>query len=460
MACGSAAVLPVSGGADEYAVDGVNALVVDTMDEEACYSRIAELLRAPERLEAMQPAALGTAARYSIHAAAVSELTLFAAHLAGHRATQPRREKPRLCLVPGLMADKGGPRTPTGSGHVRLLRPYRQPAVLRHWRVETCTAGALPPPDAAEVVILQRDAPAAELGDLADWIAALRRAGGRLVFELDDDVLDAAALRDRGYDGDVEALAGRARYLAGNADLVTVSTPALAERFRPLNANIRVVPNFVDGALWKLDRPRAHAEGPYARTADVIRIGYIGTPTHDRDLDIVAGAARRVEAEYGARVSLEVIGACQHRTPPFGARIGLPRNSEYPAFVDWLDKRVHWDIGIIPLADDSFNRSKSHLKFIECACLDMALVCSGVESYAGVARHGENALVVGNDTEAWYAAMKTLIEDPGLRRRLAARARQDVIDGYTVAGNATLYLETLEAVRGLPARDDAVSVAA
>ena len=49
MACGCAPVVPLHGGADEYAIDGVNALVVDTHSEDACFERIDALLRALHR---------------------------------------------------------------------------------------------------------------------------------------------------------------------------------------------------------------------------------------------------------------------------------------------------------------------------------------------------------------------------------------------------------------------------
>lgn len=448
MACGCAAVLPLSGGADEYAIDGVNALVVDTQDEEMCRERIAALLRAPAQLAKMQVAGLVTASRYSVHTAAISELALFtkqvARHRAHHRATQPSTEKPRICLVPAVIGNKGSARANAGSGYVRLILPYQQPVVARHWQVETCATGDVPSPDASDVVILQRDTPIdADLDQLSVWLDALRRAGGRLIYDLDDDLMDGAALRHRGKKGDVETLARRVQYVAENADVVTVSTPALAERLGAFNSNVRVVPNFVDGRLWKLDRPRTHDEGPFARTDDVVRIGYIGTPTHDHDLAVACDAVQRIEREHGRKVGVEIIGAFEKSPPTFGQRVGLPRDSLYPSFVNWLDQRVHWDIALIPLADDSFNRSKSHLKFLECACLDMAIVCSDVESYAGVARDGENCLVAGNDAQAWHAAIERLIGDPELRARLAAQARRDVIEHYTVAGNAELYLDVL-----------------
>ena len=91
MACGCAPLVPVHGGADEYAIDGVNAVVADTLSEDACFERLDALVRAPERLESMRQAALRTASRYSIHAAAVSELVMLSAALARHRRARPER---------------------------------------------------------------------------------------------------------------------------------------------------------------------------------------------------------------------------------------------------------------------------------------------------------------------------------------------------------------------------------
>ena len=78
MACGTIAVVPKAGGGDEYAIDGENALVVDTMDVEAAFARIRQLLDDPAPIADMQLAALQTAAGYSPRRAAMSELVVLA----------------------------------------------------------------------------------------------------------------------------------------------------------------------------------------------------------------------------------------------------------------------------------------------------------------------------------------------------------------------------------------------
>jgi GT2 family glycosyltransferase/glycosyltransferase involved in cell wall biosynthesis len=77
MACGCTAVVPEIGGAWEFVQDGVNALAVDTLDVEAVMQAIVSLASDRARLEEMRVAARGTAARFSIVRASLSEYLLF-----------------------------------------------------------------------------------------------------------------------------------------------------------------------------------------------------------------------------------------------------------------------------------------------------------------------------------------------------------------------------------------------
>lgn len=444
MSSGCAVLVPIHGGGDEYAIDGVNAFVVDPFDEDECFDRLSELIHGDAQMRKLQRAGLVTSARYSTHAAAISELIVLAQGLATHRKHHPVAERPKALLLPAVRKDM----VPAGSAYVRVLLPYAGIFTRRHWRVSVSDRDRLPTPGQAEVLLVQREVDLFEETRFDAWLAAWRSAGGRLIYEIDDDLLNPEALVQRRYSGDTAALLRQVGWFARNADVVTVSTRPLAEKLRNLGANVHVVPNRLDAELWRLEESRDHSQGPYARSDEVVRIGYIGTATHDQDLEVVTSAVRRIELEYGGRVAVEVIGGFQHRTASFGRRVALPKKTDYPSFAKWLHERVHWDIGLIPLADDEFNRSKSNLKFLEYAALDMAIICSDVESYRDVARNEVNALVVPNRSEEWYGAMKRLIEQRKLRRQLASSAREQVARDFTIAAGASDYLCALRSFRG------------
>ena len=252
-------------------------------------------------------------------------------------------------------------------------------------------------------------------------------------------------MRSRHVIGDTEKLIQKVSWLAKEADVVTVSTSALVEKFEYLSPSVVLVPNLLDADKWMLKKSRRSATGIVKKeNPNAVYIGYIGTATHDQDLEVIAEAMNMIEKEYGDKVEIEVIGGFQNLSPLFGKRVGLPRNNEYPDFVNWLLKRVNWDIGIIPLLNDEFNKCKSNLKFLEYAALNLAIVCSDVESYQGIAEHEKNALVVKNTTEAWYRAIKDLIDNPEKRKRFSSKARSDVFANYTLEQNSELYLAVLE----------------
>jgi GT2 family glycosyltransferase/glycosyltransferase involved in cell wall biosynthesis/SAM-dependent methyltransferase len=77
MACGCAVVVPARGGADEYAVHGQNALLVDTDSYKACLKSARMLVTDADLRRQLRQAAIATADEYSIHRAALSERSLF-----------------------------------------------------------------------------------------------------------------------------------------------------------------------------------------------------------------------------------------------------------------------------------------------------------------------------------------------------------------------------------------------
>ena len=82
MACGCTVVLPEKGGVSEYAVDGENALVVDTTSGEAMRDALVQLVVDSGLRERLAERGVETARRYSIERASLSELVVMRGLLA------------------------------------------------------------------------------------------------------------------------------------------------------------------------------------------------------------------------------------------------------------------------------------------------------------------------------------------------------------------------------------------
>ena len=156
MACGTVVMLPREGGADEYAIDGRNTLVVDTLDVADCYNRLEAIIGDRAAIDAMKLAGMETASEYSLRRAAISELAVLGRSLAAHRMHHPKPARFDLHLVTAATKPIKGVSSVTGSGYVRLVYPYMQENIYSEWKPILGEPGQLPVPTPGCSVLLQR----------------------------------------------------------------------------------------------------------------------------------------------------------------------------------------------------------------------------------------------------------------------------------------------------------------
>ena len=334
-------------------------------------------------------------------------------------------QKPRLVIVPECF-ETG---SPTPCGYIRLLQPLHHPAITGGFDVQVATGETIFD-HPAEIIVTQRFA----LPDVAtaDRLAAHCRAtGATLVFDLDDDLLniprshpEATLLRPR---------AKVVRRMLDAADIVWVSTPALAERLRPIREDAAVVANGLDERIWKTP-PTPSQDQP-------VRILCMGTNTHDHDFALIEPALSRLKAEYQQRVVIDIVGMTTRLDLPSGLnRVAPPASARrsYPGFVNWLTSaNPPWHIGLAPLLDTPFNACKSPLKAMDYAAMGLAVVASDTPVYRGSIADGPAGQLVANSHSAWYAALTWLVRNHDFRHAVAARSRQAFLDQASLASRAT-----------------------
>jgi len=444
MASGCAVVLPRHGGTDEYAVDGHNAVLVDTSDDEQCIARISELIHDRSRLALLRRRGLKTAAAYSPHRAAVSELTVLADGLAAHRRAQVKTARRRLALLPHT--DYTG--DVSAAGHVRVLQPWRHPQVQRAWAAELTPQTTLPAPGSAEIAILQVDSPWMRSPRLMSWFAEWRQAGSKLLFELCDDVGCASPQGSPPREWSLSDAA--VAELARLADALVVPTERLRDAVRHLNGHVFVVPSYLEARQWPLaalpaNEPRADSS--------TVRIGLMGSPDDAHGLDALTEAIQRIERDFSGKVLVEVVGVFEKHSAAFGERVGWPRRRRYNDYINWLKQRVHWDIGLLPVRDDDV-RSHADLTYFRYAALGIPTIATRSTLVEPLITQEHTGLLVEDNSNAWYDAIKRLMLDEPLRQALREAAHARVAGRFTLDHNAELYLRTLEAVQNLPPRQD------
>lgn len=100
------------------------------------------------------------------------------------------------------------------------------------------------------------------------------------------------------------------------------------------------------------------------------------------------------------------------------------------------------DIGICPLEDHSFNKSKSALKWTEYSALKIPSVCSAIEPY-WIIKDGIDGLTA-NSVDTFVDQLCLLMDNEKKRRQIAEAAYDRNFDEFNIDKNCQLWLETFE----------------
>ena len=271
--------------------------------------------------------------------------------------------------------------------------------------------------------------------------------GMRMIVDFDDDFTDVPGWNP----SRTNYLPGQTAYEAGLnhlrlAEMVTVSTEPLRERFRKRAHTIRCVPNLIDPVDWAgLPVDPTRGEDPH------LRVLYGGAMGHYGDLDVAKEGLESMIRRQPVPWRLVCFGAApawlhQVSKDMPGKVIVLPwaQFSDYPSAVAWGG----FDAGIAPLAEHPFNEAKSIIKWSELAIQGIPLLCSDVGPYAEIPSGA--ALKVRNTPAGWAQGLNEMLLDKALRRQFARTAKEAVLDGHTVDSGGQILHDVIEEAMSLP----------
>lgn len=119
--------------------------------------------------------------------------------------------------------------------------------------------------------------------------------------------------------------------------------------------------------------------------------------------------------------------------------------SNYPKYLRAIYD-TGYDIGLAPLKNDLFHNSKTNNKFREYGACWIAGVYSNVEAYTCCVENDRTGLLVSNEEDSWYWAVKKLIDDPRLRESIQAEARAHVEKKYSLSIFASSLMDDINQV--------------
>lgn len=244
-----------------------------------------------------------------------------------------------------------------------------------------------------------------------EWAIEL---GKKTVYIIDDNFLEIPPTTPVGqYYADPARRETFIKFLR-HSRIVKVDSTELGNYIRErFNRNVVYFPGSVDFD-W-LDQQEQRED-----MAGLIVIGYEGG-SKEEDFAVVVPALKRILDYYGGFIRLEFFGFVPAALANHPAVRFEPCDMDYRSFIRKLND-THWDIGLAPLEDHTFNNMKTNNKLREYSACRIAGIYSNTPVYEPWVTHGETGYLVPHTEDGWYEGLTTMIENPVMRQQIKDQA--------------------------------------
>lgn len=257
----------------------------------------------------------------------------------------------------------------------------------------------------------------------------LKRRGAVLLFDYDDALFIGKPSRYTPIASWLRS-PGKTRELLSLADLVIAGNGWLAAQAIDAGGRAVVVEVAEDVERY---RPRNDM------SADaVVTIGWLGSPSTSKYLQLIAGPLVRVAARH-PDVRFEIVG---------GGGVEMPGVSWHET--DWsrtaeIEALQRFDIGLMPLPREEWSLGKSGGKARTYMAAGVVPVCQAIGYNLELIRSGETGFLCDGESD-WEETLEKLLTDGNLRRRIGAAAREEVRKRFDPQQQARTLVEIFEEI--------------
>jgi glycosyltransferase involved in cell wall biosynthesis len=187
-------------------------------------------------------------------------------------------------------------------------------------------------------------------------------------------------------------------------------------------AKLQIFPRGLDTELFTPARRDPGFWKKFGPTNGDVRLLYVGRVSKEKDLDVLAKAYRQLRDE-GLSIQLLIVGHGPYsealsETVPDAIFTGYLRGKELATAY------ASADVFAFPSTTDTFGNV-----IIEAQASGVPVIVSDSGGPKELVENNENGLITkSHDVEDFTRAIRELVADPVLRKRMGNRARQSVID--------------------------------
>lgn len=241
------------------------------------------------------------------------------------------------------------------------------------------------------------------------WLKSQQSQISKVIFLMDDDIpsiLEASELPFLYAVKTAWRYALTRRLLSCICSEIHVSTIELSQRY--------------SASTTRLSEPQ-YVEAPLYKTPPITYF-YHGTWAHRKEIEWLVPVVRQVQSTF-PNAWFEIMGTDRVK------RLfkGIPRVKVIHP-MPWRDylayaNLVHYQVGLAPCFDTSFNRARSHNKIFDITRLGAAGIYSDLKPYTGKIIHGQTGLLCINDHKKWVEALLMLLHNQNKRSFIYTNAK-------------------------------------
>ena len=227
---------------------------------------------------------------------------------------------------------------------------------------------------------------------------------------------------------------------------VSVTTKGLQDRYLEFNSNVVVLPNSLDLEIMDVE-PKMPELMVFGRDGKKITqeryeeirhgkklIGWGGSPTHQKDLELIVGAVKRLAKRenvvfgFSGYVLKTIIEALDDKSLVLFPLV--PVTAYYSLY-----KTIGFDVGMAPVVNCKFNEGKSNLKVMEYQALGVIPVASDFTTYRDFIHRG---YLARDEEYDWFSKLRHALNDEDLPERVAAN-RKYVEENFDIKNTVHLW---------------------
>ncbi len=261
--------------------------------------------------------------------------------------------------------------------------------------------------------------------------ALLGRTKARIVYDFDDAIFTTDVTERSLVNRVVRWRNGR-----GLPAMLRISAHAVVENDYTRAYAARHCPR-VSVITGPIDTERYHLPtGPKPPGSPVV-LGWIGSPTTEKYLEMIRGALEEVGRRF-PDARLVLVGASTFEV----AGLATERRRWTPEG-EVADLQA-FDVGLMPLPDDAWTRGKGGYKLLQYMAVGIPAVTSPVGVNRVIVEDGVDGFWA-EDGAAWTDRLCRLIGDADLRRRMGAAGRRKMEGAYALSVSAERLIGILQA---------------